>query len=124
MDSPRGVPRSRSGALALLAGSLATLLGLRTQAANAAGGGLPRWLASYVENTTTAVLLNPEVQQARAGYQREQGGWGRGPPKDRTALDPRTRRHPPWSQRGRVRCLSSVRGSGLCATATRRTRRM
>jgi len=29
-----------------------------------------RWLASYVDNTTTAVLLNPEVQQARAGYQR------------------------------------------------------
>jgi len=36
MDSPQSVPRSRSGVLALLAGSLATLLGLGTQAANAA----------------------------------------------------------------------------------------
>ncbi len=36
MDSPHSVPRSRSGTLALLAGSLATLLGLGTQAANAA----------------------------------------------------------------------------------------
>jgi len=36
MESPHSVPRSRSGALALLAGSLAALLGLRTQAANAA----------------------------------------------------------------------------------------
>jgi len=47
-----------------------------------------RWLTSYVENTTTAVLLNPEVQQARAGYQREQGGRGRGPPKGWPALEP------------------------------------
>ncbi len=36
MDSPHRVPRSRSGALALLADSLATLLSLGTQAANAA----------------------------------------------------------------------------------------
>jgi len=36
MDSPHSVPRSRSGALALLAGSLAALLDLGTQAANAA----------------------------------------------------------------------------------------
>jgi len=47
-----------------------------------------RWLTAYVEHTTTAVLLNPEVQQARAGYQREQGGRGRGPPKGWPALEP------------------------------------
>ena len=33
-----------------------------------------RWLTSYVQNATTAVLLTPEVQQARADYQRGQGG--------------------------------------------------
>jgi len=36
MESPHSVPRSRSGALTLLACSLATLLGLETQSANAA----------------------------------------------------------------------------------------
>jgi len=39
-----------------------------------------RWLTAYIENTTTAVLLNLDVQRARAAYQREQGGRGRGPP--------------------------------------------
>ena len=67
-----------------------------------------RWLTSYVENTTTAVLLNPEVQQARAGYQREQGGRGRGPPwagpagRERGAIRLRRRRvgcPPPPCQR-------------------------
>ena len=49
-----------------------------------------RWLTAYVEHTTTAVLLNPEVQRARAAYQREQGGRGRGPPWTRPSR-PRTR---------------------------------
>jgi len=53
-----------------------------------------RWLTAYVEHTTTAVLLNPEVQQARAGYQWEQGGRGRGPPRSGAAR-PRARCHPP-----------------------------
>ena len=53
-----------------------------------------RWLTAYVEHTTTAVLLNPEVQRARAAYQREQGGRGRGPPRSGAAR-PSARCHPP-----------------------------
>ena len=73
-----------------------------------------RWLTAYVEHTTTAVLLNPEVQRARAAYQREQGGRGRGPPKGWPALEP-----------ARADTLSFVcqKQRPMC-TATRRTRPM
>jgi len=77
-----------------------------------------RWLTAYVEHTTTAVLLNPEVQRARAAYQREQGGRGRGPPRSGAAR-PRTWRTSVVGPGGRVWAVSLVCEVGACATRPR-----
>jgi len=88
-----------------------------------------RWLTAYVEHTTTAVLLNPEVQRARAAYQREQGGRGRGPPWTNPS-GPRTRRTSAGGSDGRGCAVSSVwkrvpvqrrhgGGTALCRTHSR-----
>jgi len=77
-----------------------------------------RWLTAYVEHTTTAVLLNPEVQRARAAYQREQGGRGRGPPRSGAAR-PRTWRTSVVGPGGRVWAVSLVCEVSACATLPR-----
>ena len=76
-----------------------------------------RWLTAYVEHTTTAVLLNPDVQQARAAYQREQGGRGRGPPRS-GATRPRTRPTFVADPVRRVWSVFSVCEACACATPT------
>jgi len=75
-----------------------------------------RWLTAYVEHTTTAVLLNLDVQRARAAYQREQGGRGRGPPRSGAAR-PGTRRTFAVGSSGRGWSISLV--AETCAWATR-----
>ncbi len=77
-----------------------------------------RWLTAYVEHTTTAVLLNPAVQRARAAYQREQGGRGRGPPWT-SPSGPRTRRTSAGGSDGRGCAVSSVCEACACATPPR-----
>ncbi len=74
-----------------------------------------RWLTAYVEHTTTAVLLNPEVQRARAAYQREQGGRGRGPPRS-AAARPRTWRTSVVGPGQRACPVSPVCEACACAT--------
>ena len=73
MDSPRGVPRSRSGALALLAGSLATLLGLGTQAANAAPR--PTRTPTVSTPTTTQPVARPSSATPRPPRGVQRGHW-------------------------------------------------
>jgi len=77
-----------------------------------------RWLTAYVEHTTTAVLLNLDVQRARAAYQREQGGRGRGPPWTNPS-GPRTRRTSASGSDGRGCAVSSVCEACACATPPR-----
>jgi len=70
-----------------------------------------RWLTAYVEHTTTAVLLNLDVQRARAAYQRKQGRLDLGPQgRGRGAI-----RLQSWP--ARVSCLPRVRGVCLCNAA-------
>ncbi len=65
MDNPHSVPRSRSGALALLASSLTALLGLRTQAANAAP----------TPPATTAPVVRPSSATPTPARGAQRGHW-------------------------------------------------
>ncbi len=69
MDNPHSVPRSRSGALALLASSLTTLLGLGTQAANAAP------TPAHPPPATTAPVVRPSSATPTQPRGIQRGHW-------------------------------------------------
>jgi len=75
MDSPHSVPRSRSGALALLAGSLAALLGLGSQAANAAAPRATRTPTVPTPPATTPPVARPSSATPTPPRGIQRGHW-------------------------------------------------